>query len=130
MNHAYAAPLIGSIRIAAGAAALLLLAGCASPGPRPSAELASAQASIAQAESVGALTQAPVDLLAAREKFAQAESAARDERYLQARLLAERAQADAEVAERRSRAVKAQAAVTELARSNEALRSEMQRKAP
>ena len=119
-----------STRLAAATVTLLLLAACASPGVRPSAELASAQASIAQAESAGALTQAPVDLLSAREKFGQAEAAARDERFLQARLLAERAQADAEVAERRARADKAQATVAELARSNDALRREIQRKAP
>lgn len=108
---------------------LLLGAGCASSGKPPVAEITAARASITQAESVGAVQQAPVDLLAAREKLGRAEAAVRDKRYLQARQLADEAQVDAEVAERRTRAMKAQQAVAELERSNQLLREEIERKA-
>lgn len=105
-----------------------LLGACASKGATPVAELATARASIAQAESAGARDAAPVDLLAARDKFGRAEAATRAERFGEARRLAAQAEADAEVAERKARAIKAQAAATELARSNELLRAEIGRK--
>lgn len=113
---------------AAGAPALLLvLAACASPGKPPAGEMAAARASIAEAESVGAVQQAPVDLLSAREKFGKAEAAIRDKRYVQAQRLAEEAQVDAEVAQQKARVVKAQATATELERSNQLLRQETER---
>lgn len=105
-----------------------LLGACASKGISPLAELATARAAIAQAESAGALDAAPVDLLAARDKFGKAEAAARAERFDEARRLAARAEADAELAQRKARAVKAQAAAAELARSNDLLRAEIERK--
>jgi hypothetical protein len=113
------------------AAALSLAAGlgaCASKGVAPVAELATARASISQAESAGALDAAPVELLTARDKLGKAEAAAREERFTDARRLAAQAEADAEVAERKARAVKAQAAATALANSNELLRKEIERK--
>jgi hypothetical protein len=109
-------------------ALLGLLAACATPGVAPVAELTRARASIAQAESAGAADKAPVELLAAREKLGQAEAAAREERFVTARRLSELAEADAELAERKARAVKAQAAATELARGNDMLRQELERK--
>lgn len=105
-----------------------LLGACASKGISPVAELTTARASIAQAESAGALDAAPVELLAARDKLGKAEASARAERFDEARRLAARAEADAELAERKARAVKAQAAATELARSNDLLRAEIERK--
>ena len=125
-------PVIHSARrgLIAVACATALLSACASSGKPPVAEIAAARASITQAENAGALQQAPVDMLAAREKFGKAEAAAREQRYELAQRLAEEAQVDAEVAERKSRAVKAQAAAQELARGNEQLRMEIQRKAP
>ena len=106
-----------------------LLGACASKGTAPVAEMATARASIAQAESAGALDTAPVELLAARDKFAKAEAAASADRFGEARRLAARAEADAELAERKARAVKAQAAASELASSNDLLRAEIERKA-
>lgn len=105
----------------------VLLAGCAGPGQPPTAEMATAQASIAQAETAGAVQQAPVELLSARDKFGRAQAAVREERYEQARRLAAQAEVDAELAERKARAVKAQAAAQELARSNDLLRQEIER---
>lgn len=103
------------------------LVACASPGKPPTAELASAQASITQAETAGAVQQAPVELLTAREKFGRAQAAVREEHFEQARRLANQAEVDAELAERKARAVKAQAAAQELARSNDLLRQEIER---
>ena len=105
-----------------------VLAACATPGTAPIAELTNARASIAQAESAGAAEKAPVELLAAREKMGRAEAASREERFEVARRLSEQAMADADLAERKARAVKAQAAATELARSNDLLRQELERK--
>lgn len=107
----------------------LVLAACASPGVAPVGELASARASIAQAESAGALEAAPLELLSARDKFAKAEAAVREERFDAARRLAAQAEVEAEVAERKARSVKAQTAAAEIARSNELLRNELERKA-
>ncbi|MDP1690822.1 MAG: DUF4398 domain-containing protein [Burkholderiaceae bacterium] len=107
---------------------LALLGACASKGIAPVAELTTARASIAQAESAGALEAAPVELLAARDKLGKAEASAREERFDEARRLAQRAEADAELAERKARAVKARAAAAELARSNDLLRKEIERK--
>ncbi|MEO8248082.1 MAG: DUF4398 domain-containing protein [Burkholderiales bacterium] len=112
---------------ACAASTVLLLAACASTGKAPTGELASARTSVTQAETAGALQQAPVELLAAREKLGMAEAALRDERYEQARRLATEAQVDAQLAEQKARATKAQAAAQELARSNELLRQEIQR---
>jgi hypothetical protein len=111
------------------AGSALLLAGCASKGVAPVAQLATARASIAQAESAGALQLAPVEMLAAREKLGRAEAAVREERFADARRWAEQAEADAEVAERKSRAARSTSAVEELARGNAALEKELERKA-
>ena len=113
---------------AAAIAVAVLVSACASKGIAPVAEMSSARASIAQAESAGAVRSAPVELLAARDKLTRAESAVREERFAQARQLAEAAEADAEVAERKARAVKARDAAAELERSNALLRSELERK--
>jgi|KBSSwiStaDraftv2_1062776.scaffolds.fasta_scaffold298723_2 Domain of unknown function (DUF4398) len=109
-------------------ALLGLLAACATPGTAPIAELTNARAAIAQAEGAGAAEKAPVELLAAREKLGRAEAASREERFEVARRLSEQAMADADLAERKARAVKAQAAATELARGNDMLRQELERK--
>ncbi len=113
--------------LALGAAAVLLTA-CASKGVPPVAEMATARASLSQAESAGAQQSAPVELLAARDKLAKAEAAMREEKFEDARRLAMQAEVDSEVAEKKSRTVKAQAAAAELARSNEMLRKELERK--
>ncbi len=107
---------------------VILLGACGSKGEAPVSELATARASISQAESAGATQSAPVELLAARDKLGRAEAAVRDEKFEQARRLATLAEADAEVAERKSRLAKAQSSATELQRSNELLRKELERK--
>lgn len=109
-------------------ASALLLGACASKGVNPVAELATAQASISQAESAGALQLAPVEMLAARDKMNKAAAAAREERFTESRYLAEEAAADADVAERKARAVKSSRAAEELNRANTALQQEATRK--
>ncbi|MDQ6684882.1 MAG: DUF4398 domain-containing protein [Pseudomonadota bacterium] len=84
---------------------------------------------MAQAESTGARTAAPVEIARAQEKLAKAEAAMREEHFLVARRLSEEAQVDAELADRKARAAKAQTAATELARSNALLREELDRPA-
>ncbi|MDZ4142568.1 MAG: DUF4398 domain-containing protein [Methylotenera sp.] len=106
----------------------LLLGACASTGTAPISEMAAARASISQAESAGALDLAPVDLLSARDKLSKAEAASQEKNFEAAQQLATKAQADAELAERKARAAKAQTAADELARSNELLRKEINRK--
>lgn len=116
------------MRITAALSLATLLGACANKGIAPVAELATARASITQAESAGAIDAAPVELLMARNKLGKAEAAVREERFAEARRFAAQAEADAEVAERKARAVKAQAAATALASSNETLRKEIERK--
>ena len=122
-------PTFRRLAFVALAGSAFALAGCASKGVNPVAQLATARASIAQAESAGALQLAPVELLAARDKLGKAEAAVREERYADARRLAEQAEVDAELAERKSRTAKAASAVDELARGNATLEKELERKA-
>lgn len=104
--------------------AVLVLGACASKGPPPEGAMASARAALTQAEAAGAGQLAPVELLAARDKVAQAEAAIRNEQYAQARRLADEAAADGMLAERKARAERARQAVVELQRSNAALQQE------
>ena len=110
--------------------ASIALAACASPGVAPTVQMTEARSSLSQAESAGAREAAPVELAMARDKFAKAEAAVRDEHFVMARRLSEEAQVDAELAERKARAAKASDAAAELARSNQLLRDELDRKAP
>jgi hypothetical protein len=118
-------------RWALTASAVVLLAGltaCASKGVPPTDALAAAKTAIGQAESVGAMQNAPVDFFAARDAYSQAEAAVRDEKFEQGRRLAEMAEADAQLAGNKSRLVKAQAVTTEIKRSNDQLSQELNRK--
>lgn len=121
-------PALKLTALAAATGLVAVLGACASAGVAPVAELATARASIAQAESVGALVAAPVELLSARGRLGRAEAAAREENFEQARRLAALAEAEAEVAERKSRAAKAESMAAELTRSNELLRRELEAK--
>lgn len=111
------------------AAAALLAGGCASKGAPPLEQMATARASINQAEGARAREFAPVELLAAREKLAEAESATQRKEFGAARALAEKAEADASLAEAKARAVSAQNTVQDLQRSIATLRQEIERRA-
>jgi hypothetical protein len=80
------------------AATVLALAGCASGGQPPTAELAVTQSTISEAERAGAVQYAPVELNRARQKLDAAQQAVRAEKYEQARSLASEAEADAKLA--------------------------------
>jgi hypothetical protein len=112
----------------AAAAALLMLGACATKVPAPDGEMATARAAITQAEASGAGQLAPVELLAARDKLARAETALRSEQYAMARQMAEASAADGELAERKARAERARKAVAELAKSNATLKQEIDKK--
>lgn len=110
------------------AGALATLGACATKGPPPTSEMATARAIISQAEASGAAQSAPVELLSARENIVKAEAAVRAENYEPARRMAVKAEADASVADRKARAKKAEMAVDEVNRSNDLLRQEIARK--
>lgn len=122
-------PVCRGLAVAGLLGTMLLLGACATTDTvAPAAQLAAARAAIAEAESAGALNSAPVELLAAREKLGKAEAAVLEERFTAARLLSEQSEADAVLAERKTRAAKARNAAEEMARSNEVLRTEAERK--
>ncbi len=112
----------------AAAAALLFLSACASKGPPPTAEMATARAAITQAEASGAGQLAPVELLAARDKLVRAETALRSEQFTEARQMAEQSAAAGELAERKARAERARKAVAELEKGNATLKQEIGKK--
>ncbi|AWI79607.1 MAG: hypothetical protein CVU19_06540 [Betaproteobacteria bacterium HGW-Betaproteobacteria-13] len=116
------------LTVAASVLAVLFVTGCASKMGPPVAELSSAQSSLSQAESAGARTHAPLELLTAREKLSQAEAAMRSEDFERAKVLAEQAAVDARLAEARARTVRSQRAVTEVQESIETLRGELDRR--
>ena len=126
-------PVTTPLRTSAGRLALvstlavsvLLLGACASKPPAPTDALTTARAAVTQAEAADAGRLAPVELLAARDKLAQADAAVRAEQFAQARRLAEQATADGMLAERKARAQRSRQAVAELERSNAALQKEL-----
>lgn len=120
---------IRTVLAGACASSVLFLAACASEGPPPVGELATARASLAQAESSGAAQLAPSELLSARDKLTKADIAQRDKQYREARRLAEESAADADLAERKARAMKSARAAEELQRSNGVLATEINRPA-
>lgn len=116
------------LTMAASVAALLFVTGCASKMGPPVAEVSTAQSTLSQAESAGARTHAPLELLTAREKLAAAEAAMRSEDYPRAKVLAEQAAVDARLAEARARTARSQRAVTEVQESIDTLRGELDRR--
>ena len=76
----------------------ILFSACATTGERPVSELASARASIEQAERSGAQQHATEALITAREKLAEAEQAAANGRHDAARRKAREAEVDADLA--------------------------------
>ena len=91
------------MRVEITAAAMLLLAGCASTPP-PEAELAAAEVALEEAVEAEAASHAPTLLQQAQEKLARARGAVEAERYVEARRLAEQAAVDAQLAEAHARA--------------------------
>lgn len=117
-------------RFAAGAiaAAVLLLAGCASPQKAPAtADVAVSRNAVENAVSAGAAELAPEEINAAREKMMRANQALAARDYKLARELAIQAQADAKLAQSKARSAKATAASNQLDEDLRVLREEVDR---
>ena len=117
-------------RFAAGAiaAAVLLLAGCASPQKAPAtADVAVSRNAVENAVSAGAAELAPEEINAAREKMMRANQALAARDYKLARELAIQAQADAKLAQSKATSAKATAASNQLNEDLRVLREEVDR---
>lgn len=104
------------------------LVGCSSKISPPTQKIALSSAAVNQAEASGAVEYAPVEMRAAREKLAQAQSAMNMEENKRALQLAEQAEVDAQLAEAKARTAKSQKAVSELQESIKTLKMEIERK--
>lgn len=87
--------------------AVALMAACASTPP-PKAELAVAEAAVANADNAGAMQWAPAEMRTAQDKLARAQAAMLAKDHGQAATLAHEANADAQLAAAAARAAKAQ----------------------
>jgi hypothetical protein len=108
-------------------AALVLLAGCASTPPMPSANLQAAQQAIVNAERLDAGVHAAAELSEARGKLAAAQRAVSSEEMITAERLADEARVGADLAAARTGAVKAKAVNEDMKRGTATLVDEMQR---
>lgn len=98
------------------------LAACASePPPR---SLAQASQAVDQAAQSGAAAAAPLEMTLARDKLMAAQAAADREKTAEADRLAQEAIANAELAQAKADDAKSRAALTDMQRTIEALRSE------
>jgi Domain of unknown function (DUF4398) len=113
--------------IPAAGAVCAFLAGCATQGPQPTAELARARTLIEEADKSQAQRYAAPDLQRARDELSSAELANNKGEYDAARSYAESAAADADVATARASAGEALRAASEARQGNEALRRESER---
>jgi chromosome segregation ATPase len=104
---------------------VVLISACASTKP-PNEKLTQVEASIQQAEQVGAENYAPLEIREARKKLDQARELVRKEKYEKAKRTADRAMVDAELAQMKSLSEKAQKAVRELRESIRVLKEEIQ----
>jgi hypothetical protein len=107
------------------AALTFLGAACAST-PRPTEDLARADALVRNAQDEGAARYAPAPMQRATQQLDQARIDVNRRRYTEARRAAQKAQVEAELASAEARRINAQTTVHELQRGNEALRQELQ----
>lgn len=108
---------------ALAAASLLTLAACASTPP-PTDALTSAENAIKRAEEARVADYASLELKNARDKLVAARDAVTREDMVGAERLAQQAKVDAELATAKAESAKAQAAIDEMRKGNEALRQE------
>lgn len=120
-------PRMRALEVLGGAAVAVGLVACASTPP-PVAQLAAAQASVANARPV-ATTDAPAELHTAQTKLVGAEDAMQRGDYRRARLLAEQAEVDARYAWTLAENARMQRAARELDQGNRTLREELERSA-
>ena len=120
------------LRKVARHAALLLCgaaaAGCASEGPKPTAELTKAHTLVAQADISGdAQRYAAADLQRAHDELSDADRLSGQEHYREAREQAQRAAVDADLSLARGSSAQQQKAAADIAKANSALRQQTQR---
>lgn len=108
-------------------AAVLMVAGCASPPPVPHAALQSAEQAISHAERARVGEYAAKELADARTKLSAAHSAAHDQEMVLARRLAEQAQLTAELSIAKAEAAKAKETNDEIREGIDVMKQEMQR---
>ena len=108
-------------------AALVLLGGCASTPPAPSANLQAAQQAIVNAERLDAGVHAAAELSEARGKLAAAQRAVSEEEMITAQRLADEARVGADLAAARTGTVKAKAVNEDMKRGTATLVDEMKR---
>lgn len=104
----------------------VILAGCASQGPRPDSELLTAASAVEQAEASQARQYEPVLLNDAQNKIADARELVDREEYDRARTLLMQAEVDAQLAGARSETAKAQQAVEEINKNIEQMRMQIE----
>jgi hypothetical protein len=115
------------VRMALGLTGVLMLAGCASTPPAPTANLQAAQQAIAAAERSEASRYAPGELSEAHTKLAAADTAVSEKKMVVAEHFADQSRAEAELASAKTSAAKANAVNDEMKRSNGTLIDEMKR---
>lgn len=103
---------------------IVLLCSCTTVEQAPTGLVSSAEASIRQAESLGASEHAPVALNDARKHLRDAREAMNDEKYREARLLLEKAIIDADYAGVKSNAEEAQLAAQTIEQNLQSLEEE------
>lgn len=113
--------------IAVAAAAVLVLAGCASTPEPPTQSLQAAESAISSAEQARVADFASAELTVAREKLSAARSAVREEEMLRARYLAEESRVHAELAQAQAQELRAKAVNDDMQRSIDTLNEEMKR---
>jgi hypothetical protein len=113
--------------LAVGLMAGLILAGCASTPPAPTAGLQAAQQAIANAERVEAGRYAAAELGSARTKLASADTAVTGKKMVLAAQFADESRAEAELAAAKTASAKASAVNAEMKRGTGTLVEEMKR---
>jgi hypothetical protein len=113
--------------LAAGLISGLILVGCASTPPAPTASLLAAQQAISNAERMEAGRYAAGELSAARTKLASADTAVTEKRMVLAEQFANESRAEAELASAKTSASKASAVNDEMKRGTGTLVEEMKR---
>ena len=106
----------------------VLMAGCASNGPKPTEQIAVSKSAVANAVAAGGSEYAPVEMRNAQDKLDRAHRAMDKEDYVNARWLAEEAQVDARLAEKKAQSAKAQKAAIVMGDDIRVLREEINRK--
>ncbi len=114
-------------RVAFAFAGALLLGGCVSTPPAPTAGLQAAQRAISTAEGAEAGHYAAAELAEARTELTSADKAVSDQRMTLAARFAEESRVEAELASAKTAEVKAKAVNDEMTRSTSTLIEEMQR---